>query len=144
MRKQFSQKLFDENDVACRNAAEGFKGALGIDTLEDSPNQYAVDLIGTLNGEFISYVEVERKIAWKGEKFPFGTVNLPGRKGKYADLILPTQFMIFNNDYSYAVIIHRDAVKAAKQQVIDTLYSTGEQFIDLPISACKIVKNQLS
>ena len=83
-------------------------------------------------------------MGWKGEKFPFGTVNLPGRKGKYADLILPTQFVIFNNDYSYAVIIHRDAVKDAKQKVIDTVYSMGEQFFDIPISACKIVKNQLS
>ena len=52
--------------------------------------------------------------------------------------------MIFNNDYSYAVIIHRDAVKDAKQKVIDTVYSMGEQFFDIPISACKIVKNQLS
>jgi len=144
MRKQFSQKLFDENDVAARKAAEGIKEALGIDTLEDSPNQYAVDLIGTLKGEFISYVEVERKIGWTGEKFPFRTVNLPGRKGKYAELILPTQFVIFNNDYSYAVIIHRDAVIAANQKLIDTVYSAGERFFDIPLSACKIVKKQVT
>ena len=100
MRKKFSQELFDENDDACRNAAEYIKEDLGIDALEDNPNKYGVDLIGTLDGEFVSYVEVERKHGWKGETFPFSTVNLPARKKKYVELILPTQFVIFNHDFS--------------------------------------------
>ncbi len=144
MKKKFSQELFNENDVACRNAAEGVKQELGIDKLEDNPNVYGVDLIGSLDGEFVSYVEVERKLVWEGKDFPYQTVNLPGRKKKFVDLILPTQFVIFNKDYSYAIIIHRDVVAASPTKFISTIYSQGEKFFDIPLSACKIVKNQIS
>tara|TARA_B100000029_G_scaffold253000_1_gene249933 strand:+ start:10723 stop:11157 length:435 start_codon:yes stop_codon:yes gene_type:complete len=140
MRKKFSQELFDENDDACRNAAEYIKEDLGIDALEDNPNKYGVDLIGTLDGEFVSYVEVERKHGWKGETFPFSTVNLPARKKKYVELILPTQFVIFNHDFSYAAIIHRDDVAESPTKFISTIYTRGEKFYDIPISVVKIVK----
>ena len=143
MGKEFSQDLFNENDAACRAAAEGLKTALGIDTLENNPNQFGVDLIGTKDGEFVSYVEVERKLGWEGKKFPFATVNLPGRKKKYVDLVLPTQFVIFNKDFSYAVIVERDEVKYSPTKFISTIYSQGEKFYDIPISACKIVKNEI-
>ena len=143
MRKKFSQELFDENDMACRNAAEGLKAELGIDVLEDNTDVYGVDLIGTLNGEFVSYVEVERKLVWDGKDFPYQTVNLPARKQKFVKLILPTQFVIFNKDYSYAIIIHRDVVAESPTKFISTIYSTGEKFFDIPLSACKIVKNEI-
>lgn len=88
--KQFDQKLFNQNDPKSRAVVKQYLSNNGID-VNDNANKYGVDLVSE-NGEV--KIEVERRLVWKNEKFPFNEINLPERKAKFFK----------ENNVSYAIV----------------------------------------
>lgn len=77
--KQFSRSLHKGNDPQSRRVVKEFFQKRGI-TLNDNPNEYGIDLVspdGTL------MVEVEHRLPWTDEEFPFAEINIPERKAKF-------------------------------------------------------------
>ena len=77
--KQFDQKLFNQNDPKSRAVVKQYLANNGIE-VNDNANKYGVDLVSE-NGEV--KIEVERRLVWKSERFPFSEINLPERKAKF-------------------------------------------------------------
>lgn len=137
MRKQFSQRLFDENDVNARHAVERLRHYFGIDEFRDSKNVYTIDREGFRSGNHVLNVEVEVKHNWgQGTtQFPFRTIHLPQRKEKYFDLDKPTYFVIFSSDLKGAIVFSDRTVKehAMLKEVPNKFVAEGELFYDVPL-----------
>jgi hypothetical protein len=141
-RKQFDEKLFRENDMRARAAVLVHLWDSGIHAMQN-PDKYGPDLVVYGRGfRPISYVECEVKQAWRSEQglsFPFITVQLPERKGKYLRKHLPVEFWILRSDCKAVVIIPESALSSSLlSEVPNRLVSAGERFYQVPISDCTI------
>ena len=79
--KIFQQSLHDENDLPARKVVKEFYARIGI-MLIDNPDKYGVDLI---TEDDSLCVEVERRMVWNTDEFPFADVNFLQRKVKFFD-----------------------------------------------------------
>jgi hypothetical protein len=106
--------------------------------LFDNPNKYGVDLISK---DATLQVEVEHRVIWKHEEFPFEDVNVPERKMKFF-----TEnhicYAILSSDYSHIGLI--DGKTLRKHLVEDNLKESsnkymkeGEYFYKVPKSEFK-------
>lgn len=77
--KVFEQSLHDENDIPAREAVKRLYAHIGY-TLIDNPNKFGIDLI---DDSGILSVEVERRLVWNKEEFPFSDINFLQRKEKF-------------------------------------------------------------
>lgn len=134
--KPFSRSLYDSNDDAKEQV---------IDWLVKSsykawvnPDQYGIDVLAVdPYGDERQY-EVEVKHNWKGDKFTFPGVHFSARKKKFAK---PTSaFVMLNHERTHALVV--DGITVASSPVItkSTIYTENEQFIEVPISKCRILK----
>ena len=98
--KQFNEALHGKHDKPARVRTMEYMQIKGYEIWEN-PNPYGQDLIAEgSKGKF--YVECEVKTVWKGEVFPYETVQLPQRKSKF--FTSPTLFFIWNNELSLSLI----------------------------------------
>lgn len=91
--KKFSQSLHRSNDPKSRRVVKEYLAKQGI-AVDDNPNKFGVDLIskdGTLQ------IEVEHRLVWADEEFPFEEINVPERKAKF-----------FKENYIGYAILSRD------------------------------------
>jgi hypothetical protein len=79
--KPFDKSLHDQNDLPAREVVKEWYGRIGI-RLIDNPDKYGVDLI---TEDDSLCVEVERRMVWNTEEFPFADVNFLQRKVKFFD-----------------------------------------------------------
>jgi hypothetical protein len=135
--KPFDPALFELTDRRARDAAISWWRGAGYSAI-DNADKYGPDLIVSRDGEDF-YVEVETKLGWGNYAFPFATVNIPGRKRKFAK-IPNLQFMVFNSRYSRAVIIESEVVLNAATRIMDTRITRQEEFFEIPIEQCKQIK----
>jgi hypothetical protein len=133
--KIFDQKLFEENDQPARDVIKKFYGHLGI-VLVDNPSIFGVDLVG--QGSNIC-VEVERRLVWDKDEFPYDTINFLKRKTKF--IINPSyticEYAIVSSNLNRVGIIDRDRVMAIisskpSKQVRNRFVEEGEQFYEIP------------
>ncbi len=99
-RKPFSRSLHKGNDPQSRRVVKEFFKKQGI-PLDDNPNEFGVDLIspdGTLQ------VEVEHRLPWTEEEFPFAEINVPERKAKFLREG-KCQYIILSRDFSRMGIV---------------------------------------
>lgn len=140
-RKTFSPELYAENDARAIAAVLTHLHELGsFATKNDELYQPDILLFG-LGFRKISYIEVEIKYNWNRSgpsgSFPFRTVQLPERKGKYLRKQLPIEFWILRPDLKYAIIIPDTAVtKDRLVEVPNKLVKQGELFYQIPVDEC--------
>jgi len=134
MYKKFDKKLFEENDLLCRNKIKEIVKDFKNIVLEDNPKTRGVDIIiKNDKDEIIGYMEVERKLVWKGD-FKYDTVNFPSRKMKYCTLDKPTIFVMFNHDFSEYMCTSGEVVRNSKMEMVRNKYVTfGEMFFKIDL-----------
>lgn len=137
MRKPFDRALHQKHDKEARVRTMEFMQIKGYEIWEN-PNEYSQDLIAEgKKGKF--YVECEVKTVWRGDTFPFDTLQLPERKSKFFNA--PTLFFIWNKDLSCAMMFKSDDVKKLTPVEVPNKYvSSGEKFYQIPIEMTKIVR----
>lgn len=136
-RKPFSHALHQKNDPQSRRIVKEYFLRNKM-PLNDNPNKYGVDLIS--EDESLQ-VEVEHRLVWKAEEFPFAEVNLPERKAKFF-VDNHICYAILSYDYSHIGLIDG---KTLRQYINDdTLKESsnkyvrqGELFYKIPKSAFK-------
>ena len=140
-RKPFDKELFKENnEAAIWKVVEYLTETAGLFA---TPNDelYAPDIIVFNGFRKAYYVEVEVKHGWKPgqESFPFSTVNLPERKGKYLKLRTPIEYWILRSDMGRAIILPDYLVSSSPLvEVPNRLVESGELFYQVPTSECII------
>lgn len=135
--KTFSKALFNGHDPASRRVVKEYLAKNNI-LVEDNPNKFGVDLIskdGTLQ------IEVEHRMVWKEEEFPFAEINVPERKGKFF-VQECVSYAILSENYSHIGMI---SGKELKKYIVDEnlaenrnrFVKEGEYFYKIPREAFK-------
>lgn len=137
MRKKFDRTLHKEHDKKARMRTMEFMQIKGYEVWEN-PNEYGQDLIAEgSKGKF--FVECEVKTVWRGDTFPFDSLQLPERKSKF--FTKPTLFFIWNNELSCAMMFKSDHVKDLHPVEVPNKYvSSGELFYQIPLDRTKTVR----
>lgn len=138
--KQFSYKLFKEHDNKARTKAIEFFTNNGLKA-KPNKNEFGVDLLVVdANDTLLYFVEVEVKNNWKDGAFPFDTLNIPERKGKYATMYKNRMFwMVFNKDVTKMLLVSTEALKDAKLiEVKNKFVAAGELFYQVPVEKCEL------
>jgi hypothetical protein len=135
--KPFDSKLYADNDNAKLHVislleSNGWQA-------EVNPDQYGIDLLATRGSDSIA-LEVEVKHHWKGQEFPFATVQIPARKQKFAQLA-SSWFVVVNADRTFALMASGESVLNSKLVIVPNKYvAEGEQFFQVPLSDFTLVK----
>lgn len=138
--KSFSKELFTQHDNKARAKAIEFFANNNL-TAKPNNNEFGVDLlVEDETGATVYFVEVEVKNNWNRDKFPFDTLNIPERKGKYATMYKNRMFwMVFSHDVSRMLLVTTEALKEAKLVEIPNKYEhSGEMFYQVPIEKCEL------
>lgn len=112
-KKAFDARLHSRNDPKTRKLVKKFFKQFNV-ILTDHVNKYDVDLI-TEDGQI--KVEVERRLNWEGEKFPYDTVHVLERKKKFF-LNGDTHYCIISKDNNYLGFI---SARVIQRYMVDTL-----------------------
>ena len=139
VRKPFSRELHRANDPPARKVVKEYLKKQGI-LVEDNPNQFGVDLVSA-DGTLL--IEVEHRLPWREEEFPFEQVNIPRRKKYLGEGKI--QYFILSHDYSHLGMINGAGVK---QYIVDEnlhlnknrFVADGEFFYKVPRNAFRWVK----
>jgi hypothetical protein len=128
VKKLFDQKLHDQYDQFGRNRVIMFYSQHGIE-LQENPDKYGVDLIAYDDGNKIGYVEVEVRVSWKSDTFPFDSLHVPERKKKLLENDLHTVLVSVNCYGTRAFICDYRTVLASPLLESPNMYiSKGERF----------------
>jgi hypothetical protein len=129
--KQFNEALHGKHDKPTRVRTMEYMQIRGYEIWEN-PDPYGQDLIAEgSKGKF--YVECEVKTVWKGEDFPFDSVQLPERKKKFFDK--PTLFFVWNNELSNALLFKSNDIKDLTPVEVRNKYvASGEMFYQIPLT----------
>ena len=134
--KPFDSTLYDTNDDA-KHLVVKFLQSQGLEAWIN-PDQYGIDIIYHDESFIYQYCEVEVKHNWKGALFPFPTVHFPKRKLKFANN--DSIFAMLNHERTHALIITGPQFLSAPIVRKDTIYTQNEEFVEINISDCRIVK----
>jgi hypothetical protein len=122
VRKLFNRSLHRANDPPARAIVKKYLKQKGL-AVEDNPDQFGVDLIsadGTLQ------LEIEHRLIWTTEEFPYKEVNIPERKAKFF-ATKSVGYIILSNDYSYIGMI--SGKELAKHMVKENLHESSNRFV---------------
>ena len=120
--KRFNRALHAGNDPQSRRIVKEYLKKQGI-VVNDNPNVYGIDLIspdGTLQ------IEVEHRLVWDSDEFPYEEVNVPERKAKFLQ-DGKTQYFILSQDFSRMGMIHGKDVQP--YIVDDNLQESSNRFV---------------
>lgn len=135
--KRFNKALFKNNDPQSRRIVKEYLAKQNI-LVEDNPDKFGVDLIskdGTLQ------VEVEHRLIWQDEDFPYSEVNLPERKAKFF-VENHIAYCILSADYSHVGMIDgktlmRYIVDENLKESSNKYVKSGEYFYKIPVEVFK-------
>lgn len=138
IRKPFSPELYEKNDrfgiriAGCALIRDGW-----VDKARQPVDPYGPDLKGELFGGEAAYVEAEVKHAWVngGSNFPFGTVQVPGRKEKL--LSKPDLFFVTVAKDGRGVLATRGdlVVNSPMKEIRNKYVPEGELFYQVPLGS---------
>jgi hypothetical protein len=121
-RKPFSQALHKNNDPQSRRIVKEYFLRNKM-SLNDNPNKYGVDLISE---DQSLQVEVEHRLVWKDDEFPYDQVNVPERKAKFF-VENHVCYVILSCDYSHIGMIDG---KTLRQYINDdTLKESSNKYV---------------
>ena len=131
--KPFDKNLHRKHDPHSRQIVKEFFAKLDI-PLKDHPDQYEADLI-TEDGLFL--VEVEHRVVWKKEKFPFSTIHIPRRKNKFFKEG-KVHYVSLSDDYSMLGFLSAEKAKKYMkdrylEEVENRFVAKDEYFYNVPI-----------
>ena len=138
MKKPFDQSMYDADDPAKQQILDWLINTQDFNG-EINPDHYGIDIIGDFGGEPFA-AEVEVKHNWVGEQFPFDTVHFSARKLKFLETPINACFMMLNHDRTHVLIVRKPYLQSAIIVTKDTIYTTYEQFIEVPLTCCSIEK----
>lgn len=134
--KPFDLDLYTQDDRAKLLVIDWLK-KFNIEA-QVNPDQYGIDLLAS--GPKGSYeIEVEVKHNWQGPQFPFGTVHFAGRKEKFIKGSERNLFIMLNDGLTHCLVVDGKALAKGKRIHKRTVYTEGEQFIEVSIDACKVL-----
>ena len=135
IRKPFSKDLYEKHDNA---AATRVSAHLGGDW-QRHPDQYGVDLYSPSLGEF---VEVEVKLVWVTQEFPWATLQIPCRKERLISQVGPDKlaFWILSKDMQRALVASAHTLLGSQKKEVRNKYiAQGEYFWQVPVRECSLV-----
>ena len=135
-KKPFSTLLYNKNDDAKFQVIEWLEH--GQWEAEVNPDQYGIDVLAIDEFGDDYKFEVEVKHNWKGPKFPFGEVHWPARKLKFAKESGNVMFIMLNHERTHALVASGKVVLDSVIVAKPTKYTAMEEFIEVPISRCRI------
>lgn len=130
--KKFDKELFNQNDLKSRSVVKHFFLSKNV-VVDDNPNKYGVDLVSE-DGNV--QIEIERRLAWVNEEFPYPRVNIPERKAKFFKTD-KTSYVIVSNDFSrIGVIPGKKLIKFINKKHLEEsknrFVGSGELFYKIP------------
>ena len=136
--KPFSPELYGSDDNA-KDLFIDILTARGWDAWVN-PDQYGIDVLSTnLDGKPREF-EVEVKHNWKGEYFAYKTLHYSNRKQKFLSNPDKVSFVNFNHERTHAFVVPGTVLANAKVITKDTIYTKGEQFIEVSVDDCKMIE----
>ncbi len=137
--KPFDPSLFNSNDARARAAVLHLLHSQGVHAIEND-DLYGPDIVVYKGYIPSSYIEVEIKQAWGTSLvFPFSTVQLAARKGKYLRKRLSIEYWLLNPECNRAIIIPDFALDSSQLvEVANRYVESGEQFYRVPVDQCII------
>lgn len=127
--KPFDQALYDADDNA-KHLIVAWFNRHGW-TMQVNPDEYGIDLIGFDPLLRPATIEVEVKHHWTTPTFPFKTVHVSARKRKF--IHEGAYLVMLNHDRTHALTFDHKDLSAAHLVTKDTIYTTAEQFLELPV-----------
>ena len=137
-RKKYSQELSDAHDPKSRRVVIEYFKKHGIPLVNNS--MCAVDLVSP---DGAVRIELEHRMPWVDEEFPYSEINVPERKAKFLNDGV-TAYAILSRDFSRMGIIEG---KDIKPYIVDTnlhlnknkYVKDGEFFYKVPLDKFKWV-----
>jgi hypothetical protein len=139
--KAFDKKLHAAHDPQSREVVKKYyKDKLGIE-LVDGKTRYSVDLVSE---DEKHSVEVEHRLVWKSDIFPYPDINIAERKKKFF-VDGKTDYIILSEDYSHIGIIKGKKIKKYMEdehlkESRNRFVLKGEFFYKIPIEEFDFVK----
>jgi Holliday junction resolvase-like predicted endonuclease len=134
--KPFSQELYDADDHAKDLVIRWLKDHGW--SLEVNPDPYGIDLIGFDPHDKFVTIEVEVKHNWTTNRFPYDKAHVSARKQKY---IQPGMYLVMlNHARTHAISFDHDELAHAKLITKDTIYTKGEQFMELMAGEVAVIR----
>jgi len=138
VKKRFDKHLYRKYDEQAKQASRALLSKSGF-VVVDNPDVYAADLIAQRGEEPSFFVEVEVKDVWKGDTFPYDSLQIPERKKKF--VINKTVFMIWNSELNQCASFWSDSVWGSELKVIPNKRGPeGEKFFQIPLTKVKFSK----
>ena len=135
--KRFNKELYEQNDGIARQKIRDILKDTEYNVV-DNPKKRGVDLLIYKKGKHVLNIECEIKRVWKGETFPYESLQIPARKEKYAILDVPTVFVVLNDDKtSYLSVTGDVLVNSPKKEVPNKYVYKGEYFFQVPLDKVK-------
>jgi hypothetical protein len=136
VRKPFSTSLYNKDDSA-KDIFIAWLQSQDIDAWVN-PDQYGIDVLSK-NAAGIEHAwEVEVKHNWKGSIFPFDSLHYSERKKKFLSRPKKVSFVTFNHERTHMLIVKGVDLDSAEIVTKDTIYTKGEQFIEIPVEKCQL------
>ena len=144
--KPFDKNLYEKNDSLAKELAINYFKFKEFQKAEVNPDRYGPDLQVISKNGLSFYVEVEIKQNWDKYAFPFATLNIPKRKGKFLNNKIV--FMVISKNLERAVFVNGSDLEDTYLKEVNNRYvSSGEQFYQIPTELCKFAdlpKNDLT
>jgi hypothetical protein len=139
-RKAFDPELHRKYDVAGRWALGLYLRRVGATEIMFSPfGEYGIDVMARLSDGREIYLDAEVRENWKRGKFPFDTVHVPERKGKFA-AISGSYFVSIRRDFKKMILVPGELLTEDRLVEQSNKYLTaGERFYAVPIEETKRV-----
>ena len=136
-KKPFSKDQYDQDDAAKYQVVKWLRND-GYEA-QVNPARYGIDVLATKDGRDLK-LEVEVKHNWKGEVFQYNTLHYSGRKKKFLDTPENTYFITLNHERTHALLVPGKVLSVAPIIVKDTIYTRGEEFIEVMVADCVLVE----
>lgn len=132
IRKRFDRNLHDQNDMPAKDSLNKLLESSEY-KIVPNPKKTGVDLFLFKDGVHLLNIECEVKRVWVTKEFPYESIQIAGRKGKYLDAPKPTIFVMFNKDHSSYLAIKDIDLKASPLVEVPNKYVwKGEFFYQVP------------
>ena len=142
--KPFSHATYSKYDQPAKDIILHNLRLLHCDDLswafEVNGDKYGPDIVVSRNGEPTGFIEAEIKANWGNcDKFPFTTVNVLERKGKFFKS--NAELWLLNITMNRALVIRPESIKEERLVEIPNKYChSGEMFYQVPIDEATLIR----
>ena len=136
MSKVFDEAHFNEDDWAKYKVIRWLQKH-GYEAWVN-PDQFGIDVLATKDGKAYAF-EVEVKHIWVDFDFPFDEVHFSARKLKFVSYPAEVWFVMLNNELTNSLFVSGEDFKNASVVRKNTVYSSDEMFVELPVNLVRFI-----